>query len=150
MLSATFGDRGGRGQLFYLFREPHQVQGHFPWPWNIIYNPQNLLYLSGRSWFQFSMRGLSLNVSVYWTYAENQELKIIYHDFLPLPTYQGVVHLALWNSSSRNRVADSLLDSPVRTQEGRNAHFWEINISAKTVEFVIVKIFEYVQWMRNN
>ena len=54
---------GGRGQLSCLFRGPHQVQGHFPWPWNLIYNPQNLLYLSGRSWFQFSMRAATW----YWS-----------------------------------------------------------------------------------
>ena len=46
---------GGRGQWPCLFRGPHQVQGHFPWPWNFIYNPRNLLYLSERSWFQFSI-----------------------------------------------------------------------------------------------
>ena len=49
---------GGRGQWPCLFRGPHQVQGHFPWPWNFIYNPRNLLYLSGRSWLEFSIRGL--------------------------------------------------------------------------------------------
>ena len=47
---------GGRCQWPCLFRGSHQVQGHFPWPWNFIYNPWNLLYLSGRSWFQFSIR----------------------------------------------------------------------------------------------
>ena len=58
MLSATFDDRGGRGQWPRLFRRPHKVQGHFPWPWNFIYNPRNLLHLSGRSWFQFSIRAV--------------------------------------------------------------------------------------------
>ena len=47
---------GGWGQWPCLFRQPHQVQGHFLWPWNFIYNLRNLLYLSGRSWFQFSIR----------------------------------------------------------------------------------------------
>ena len=54
MLSANFDDRGWRDQWPYLLHRPHQVQpqGHFPCPWNFIYNPQKLLYLSW-SWFQF-------------------------------------------------------------------------------------------------
>ena len=45
----------GRGQ-WPLLRWPQQVQGHIPWPWNCINNPQKLLYLSGWHWFKFSMR----------------------------------------------------------------------------------------------
>ena len=56
MLSATFDDQSGPGQWPCLFPLPHQVQGHFPWPWNFIYNPWKLLYLSGWSWFQFSIQ----------------------------------------------------------------------------------------------
>ena len=41
------------GRWPWLFRQPHQVHGHFPHPWNFIYNPQKLLFFSGWSWFQF-------------------------------------------------------------------------------------------------
>ena len=46
---------GRWGRWSWLFSWPHQVHGHFPCPRNFIYNPQKLLYLSGRSWFQFSI-----------------------------------------------------------------------------------------------
>ena len=52
MVSVTFDDRGGVGPMTH-FRGPQQVQGHIPWPWNCINNPQKLLYLSGWYWFQF-------------------------------------------------------------------------------------------------
>ena len=45
----------GRGQWPWLFRRPQQVQGHILWGWNFINYPQKLLYLSGWSWFQFSI-----------------------------------------------------------------------------------------------
>ena len=43
------------GRWPWLFCQPHLVQGHNPHPWNFIYNAQKLLYLSGWSWFQFSI-----------------------------------------------------------------------------------------------
>ena len=46
---------GGRGQWSCLFRGPHQLQGHFPQPWNFTNFPWKLIYLSGWSWFQFSI-----------------------------------------------------------------------------------------------
>ena len=49
-LSATFQDRWP-----WVFHPPRQIHGHFPHPWNFIYYPQKLLYLSGWSWFQFSI-----------------------------------------------------------------------------------------------
>ena len=39
----------------WLFHRPHQIHGHFPHHWNFVYNLQKLLYLSGWSWFQFSI-----------------------------------------------------------------------------------------------
>ena len=68
---------GGPGQLSCLFRGPHQVQGHFLWPWNFIYNPQNLLYLSGRSWFQFSMRVFQ-NTRVFFCFTTWMPLYLLY------------------------------------------------------------------------
>ena len=50
-----FPGPGQLGQWPWLFRRLHQVNGHFPHPWNFIYNAQKLLYLSGWSWFQFSI-----------------------------------------------------------------------------------------------
>ena len=47
---------GQWGQWPWLFRQPQQVQGKLPRPWNCIYIPQKLLYLSGWCWFQFSIR----------------------------------------------------------------------------------------------
>ena len=46
---------GQRGRWHWLFRRPHQVHGHSPLPRNFIYNPQKLPYLSGWSWFEFSI-----------------------------------------------------------------------------------------------
>ena len=46
---------GGQGRWPWLFRRHHQVHGHFPHPWNYIYYPLKWLYLSGWSWFQFSI-----------------------------------------------------------------------------------------------
>ena len=46
---------GPRRRWPWVFRRPHQVHGHFPYTWNYIYILQKLLYLSGWSWFQFSI-----------------------------------------------------------------------------------------------
>ena len=48
---------GRWGQWPWLFCWPHLVHGHNLHPWNLIYNQQKLLYLSGWSWFQFSIPG---------------------------------------------------------------------------------------------
>ena len=55
---------GRRGWWPWLFRRPHQVNSHFPYTWNFIYIPQKLLYLSGWSWFQFSMPAVWVPVTV--------------------------------------------------------------------------------------
>ena len=59
---------GWQGQWHWLFRCPHQLHGHFPHFWNFIYNPQKLLYLSGWSWFQFSIPGVWPDRPVNWIY----------------------------------------------------------------------------------
>ena len=46
----------GTGPMTLPFPWTSPGPGWVPWPWNFIYNPRNLLYLSGRSRFQFSIR----------------------------------------------------------------------------------------------
>ena len=53
MLSATFDDRGA-GPMILPFPSP-APRPHFPQNWNFTNNPWKLLYLSGWSWFQFSI-----------------------------------------------------------------------------------------------
>ena len=70
MLSAAFHDLGDGADWPWLFHRPHQVHGHFPHPWNFIYYLQKLLYLSGWSWFRFSIPGvLNCDLSHRWSVA---------------------------------------------------------------------------------
>ena len=66
--------RVGRGQWPWFFRRPQQVQGHTPHNWNFIYIPQKLLYLSGWSWFQFSIPVVHLYINHYYGYVALPEV----------------------------------------------------------------------------